>query len=152
MQIRYTEKIGLLLIALSLSLPFYAMIQTVPEDNPTTVVFGPLWQWIIHDPSSFVISPMPLLFFPFWGFGTYFGKMAYDTAKKQNIGKSEYRWKVGKLLALQVIIMLVFRTFVFFAFPPPIYVPLPIVGVVALILTGFTVKEQTDPWEGINPD
>ena len=147
MQFRFTEKIGYFLMILSFLAPFYVMVQQQTSDIFTIVIIGPCWQFIWQESPHFAASPLVLLFyFPFWGPGLYIGKIAYDAAKTQSMVRYDYAKKIAKILVIQILLLIYF-TLASGGYPEPIDFPIPIVGVVALILTNVTVKEQTEPWE-----
>jgi hypothetical protein len=147
MQIRYTEKIGYFLMILSFVAPFYVMIQPQAYDELMIMILGPCWQFIWQEPPYFAISPFVLLiYFPFWGLGLYIAKIAYDSAKMQNVTRYDYAVRITKILMIQSLLLIYF-TLASGGYPEPIDFPLPIVGVVALFLTKITVKEPTEPWE-----
>ncbi len=148
MVFRYTERVGYAVFILNLLAPFTTMIQPLPSDEVTVVVSAPLWQyrWYSAFPPSFAVSPFGLLFFPYYGPIVYVAWLAYNTSRRQHLERRQYAWRIVAALAIQVAIVIVIPPFS--GDPPPVNLPLPIVGVLALLLTRFTVKELTGPWEG----
>jgi hypothetical protein len=147
MQFRYTEKIGYFLMILSLLAPFYVMVQQQTSDIFMIMIMGPCWQFIWQESPYFAVSPLVLLFYlPFWGPGLYIGKIAYDAAKTQNMVRYDYVRKIVTILIIQILLLIYF-TLASGGYPEPIDFPLPVVGVVALLLTKMIVKEPTKPWE-----
>ena len=146
MRFRYTERIGLFLMILSLVSPFYIMIIPQPFDEPEVMILGSCWQFIWRDPPHFAVSPFPLLIYlPFWGPGLYIAKIAYDSAKVQDMSRHEYTVKISKIFFIQIL-LLIFFTLGSGGHPDPIDFPLPIVGIVALLLTKVTIGEPIEPW------
>ena len=147
MQFRYTKNIGLALFVTSFLAPFYVTIQPQHFGDVMVVVLGPCWQYIWRDPPYFAFSPIPLLiFFPFWGPGLFIAKIAYDTARVQDLSRHEYVKKVVKVIVFQML-FLVFFALASTGYPEPIEIPLPVVGIAALLLTRVIVKEIEGPWE-----
>jgi hypothetical protein len=147
MPIKYSEKVSYILVAVTLVSPFYVMIQFVSPGSTTAVFLAPLWQyfWSASFGGTFNPSPFALVYvFWFWP-GLYICKLAYDTTKKQNRDRYEYAQRIVLLMIFQVVFTLLLPPAS--GSPPPINVPLPIAGLVALLLTGFTVKKLESPWE-----
>jgi hypothetical protein len=151
MSFRYTVRVGYSLLILSLLTPFSVMIQSIAVDEVTSVFSAPLWQYIWYSsyPASIAFSPYGLLFFPYYGLSMYIAWLAFNTARRQNMERKQYAWRIAITIALQVAVMLIIPPFS--GSPPPINIPLPIVGTVALLLTTYTVKELTSPWEDQEP-
>jgi hypothetical protein len=130
--------------------PFYVRIQSQHFGDVMVVVVGPCWQFIWTDPPYFSFSPIPLLiFFPFWGPGLLIAKIAYDTARIQDLSRHDYLKKVVRVIFLQML-FLVFLVLPSTGYPEPIAIPLPVVGIAALLLTRVIVKEVEGPWEEPN--
>ena len=147
LQIRYTKKVGLALFVASFLAPFYVRIQPQHFGDVMVVVVGPCWQYIWRDSPYFEFSPIPLLiFFPFWGPGLLIAKIAYDTARIQDLSRHHYIKKVVRVIFLQML-FLVFLVLPSTGYPEPIAIPLPVVGMAALLLTRVIVKEIEEPWE-----
>ena len=147
LQFRYTKNVGLALFVASFLAPFYVMIQPHPFGDVMVVILGPCWQFIWRDPPYFAFSPIPLLiFFPFWGPGLFIAKIAYNTARVQDLSRYDYIKKVAKVLFVQML-FLVFFALASSGNPEPIDFPLPIIGIAALLLTRVIVKEIEGPWE-----
>ena len=147
MSFRYTVRVGYFLLILTLLTPFNVMIQAVTEENTTIGLLAPFCQYIWYSsfPVHFVFSSFGLLFFPYYGLSVYLAWLAYNTARKQNLERRQYAWRLAITIALQVAIILIIPPVS--GFPRPLNIPLPIVGVIALLLTRYTVKELTGPWE-----
>ena len=147
MQFRYTKNIGLALFVASFFAPFYVSIQPQYFGNVMVFVLGPCWQFVWTDSPYFAFSPFPLfIFFPFWGPGLYIAKIAYDTAQVQKLSRYDYVKKIVKVIVCQML-FLVFFAFASTGYPEPIEIPLPVVGIAALLLTRVTVREIKGPWE-----
>lgn len=148
MEFRYTTKVAYFLLLVTLLLPFYFAIQTISSDESIIFVFGPWWFLLIEEAPSFMVNPFGLLIhIPFWGPGVYMAKIAYDTTKTQELATSEYAMKIGKVYVLQIVLMIFLSSLVISGWPPPVTIPFPIVGLLALMLTKVTVKERTEPWD-----
>ncbi|MFW9802646.1 MAG: hypothetical protein ACFFFC_08350 [Candidatus Thorarchaeota archaeon] len=147
MSFRYTVRVGYFLLVLTLLSPFSAMIQAITEDNTTIVLLAPLWQYIWHStlPVYFVFSPYGLLYFPYYGLSVYISWVAYNTARRQNIERKQYAWRLVIIIALQIAVILLIPPFS--GDPQPVNIPLPIMGVLGLLLTNYTVRKLTSPWE-----
>lgn len=147
MSFRYTVRVGYSLLILSLLTPFNIMVQSVTVDNVTIGLLAPLWQyiWYISYPAYFVFSPYGLVFFPYYGFSLYIAWLAYSTARNQNLERSKYAWRIVLVIVFQVLVMILIPPSS--GDPRPLNIPLPIVGVLALLLTRITVRELTSPWE-----
>ncbi|MHA1961193.1 MAG: hypothetical protein ACW99U_13270 [Candidatus Thorarchaeota archaeon] len=148
MPIRYTEKVSYILLAVTLLSPFYVMIQFVSPDNVPLVFLAPLWQYFWSTNFGGAFNPTPFaLVYVFWYWpGLYISKLAYDATKKQDRDRYDYAQKIVLLIIVQVVFTLLLPPAS--GSPPPFNVPLPIVGLVALLLTGFTVEKLDSPWEG----
>lgn len=73
-------------------------------------------------------------------------KIAFDQVRDQKLGVFEYSRKVATMLIIQFILIFMFglgHT----GHPEPIDIPLPIVGIIAILLRRFTVREIVRPWE-----
>ncbi|MFW9799082.1 MAG: hypothetical protein ACFFD9_01475 [Candidatus Thorarchaeota archaeon] len=147
MTFRYSERVGYTIFILNLLAPFTAMIQPLPSDEVIVVVSAPLWQyrWYSAYPPSFALSPFGLLFFPYYGPIVYVAWLAYNTSRKQHLEPRQYAWRIVAALAIQIALIIVIPPSS--GDPQPVNLPLPIVGVLALFLTRFTVKELAGPWE-----
>ncbi|MHA2026804.1 MAG: hypothetical protein ACW98U_12965 [Candidatus Thorarchaeota archaeon] len=147
MSFRYTVRVGYSLLILSLLTPFNVMIQAVTLDNVSIVLLAPLWQYIWHSlyPASFVLSPFALLYFPYYGLSVYVAWLAYDTSRKQHLERSKYAWRIVLAILVQIVITIIIPPYS--GSPQPQNISLPIVGLVALLLTKQTVRELTSPWE-----
>ena len=147
MSFRYTVRVGYSLLILSLLTPFNVMIQAIALDNVTIGLLAPLWQYMLYSsyPASFVVSPFALAYFPYYGFSVYIAWLAYNTARNQQLERSRYAWRIVLVIILQVVVMILIPPFS--GSPQPRNIPLPIVGVIALLLTKYTVRELTGPWE-----
>jgi hypothetical protein len=123
------------------------MIQTITAGDVTIGLLAPLWQYIWNSsyPASFVFSPFALAYFPYYGFSVYIAWLAYNTARNQQLERSKYAWRIVLVIILQVVVMILIPPFS--GSPQPRNIPLPIVGVIALLLTKHTVRELTSPWE-----
>ncbi|MHA2353674.1 MAG: hypothetical protein ACXADC_00710 [Candidatus Thorarchaeota archaeon] len=123
------------------------MVQSIALDEVVILLSAPLWQYIWYTtfPSSFAFSPYGLVYIPYYGLSVYLAWLAYNTARKQNIERKQYAWRTAITIALQVVVILLIPPFS--GSPQPLNIPLPIVGIVALLLTKQTVKELTSPWE-----
>ncbi|MHA1882320.1 MAG: hypothetical protein ACTSUO_04670 [Candidatus Thorarchaeota archaeon] len=122
----------------------------MPTGEIIGFLLGPFWQIILHEqfPENFAMSPLPLLIYlPLWGMGLWMSKIAFDTGRLQNLTRTEYAMKIGKVWFLHLLILLFFGTFMISGYPPPTQIPLPIVGIVSLLLTNLIVKKQDDVWE-----
>lgn len=151
MSFRYTVRVGYSLFILTLLTPFSTMIQPITVDEVTIGLLAPLWQYIWHSslPVTFAFSPYGLLYFPYYGLSVYLAWLAYNTARNQNLERKQYAWRIAITIALQIAVILIIPPFS--GSPPPINIPLPVVGIVALLLTTYTVKELTSPWEDQEP-
>lgn len=147
MEFRYTEKIGYFLLALSFLTPFNAMIQVISSNDVTVMLLAPLWQymWFSAAPIALVVAPFGLFYFFYYGFSVYIAKVAYDVARTQHLDRFHYAQRIVLIVILQLVVMIIIPASS--GSPPPVNIPLPIVGVLALLLTRFVVKEVTEPWE-----
>ncbi len=147
MDFRYTARVGYFLLILSLLTPFNVMMQFVTADNITIGLLAPMWQYTRNSgfPATFAFSPFGLLFFPYYGFSVYIAWLAYNTARNQHLERSKYAWRIAAAIALQIVVLIIIPPVS--GSPRPINIPLPIVGVIALLLTRQTVRELTSPWE-----
>ncbi|MCK5151783.1 MAG: hypothetical protein KAQ65_08080 [Candidatus Thorarchaeota archaeon] len=143
----FTEKVAYLLLVLSLILPFTIMYQYISADTYTIVSNAALWQFIFSTPDhlSFAVNPFGLIYFMYYGPSVYIAKVAYDAAKKGNWTRYDYAIRLVIVLVIQVAIMVIIPPFS--GYPPPINIPLPIPGIIALLLTRLTVREITEVWE-----
>ena len=147
MSYRYTVRVGYSLLILSLLTPFNVMIQTISADNVTIGLLSPLMQYIWYSsyPASVAFSLFGLAYFPYYGFSMYIAWLAYNTARNQHLERSKYAWRVALVIIIQIVVMIIIPPFS--GSPRPLNIPLPIVGVLALLLTKYTVRELTSPWE-----
>ncbi len=147
MSFRYTVRVGYSLLILSLLTPFNIMIQSITAGDVTIGLLAPLFQYIWDSsyPASFAFSPFGLMFFPYYGFSLYIAWLAYSTARNQQLERSKYAWRIVLVIVIQVVVMILIPPFS--GSPQPRNIPLPIVGVLALLLTRLTVREITSPWE-----
>ncbi len=143
----HTEKVGYALLVVCLVTPFNVMIQIVSAEDVMVVMWAPLWQYVwssMHD-ASFAVSPFGLFFIIWFWPSVYAAKIAYDAAKTQKLSRYQYAKRVVLLLAIQLLIAAFLP--MSSGTPTPTNLPLPITGVVALLLTKFTVPELTSPWD-----
>ncbi|MHA1480677.1 MAG: hypothetical protein ACTSQZ_04575 [Candidatus Thorarchaeota archaeon] len=149
MEFRYTEKIGYVIAVVSIIAPFYITIQAQFFDDPMTMILGPFWQIFLTglEITHFAMHPLvPLLYLPFWGPGLYIAKIARDEAKLQEKTRYEYAIRIGKILFLQMLVLIYF-TLASGGMPEPLDFPIPAAGILALLLTPITVKGQEKVWE-----
>ena len=147
MHTQYTKNVSFSLLLISLLVPFFIAIQVISEDDILYIIFSPLFVIMWNNPSLIVTPLMGILYFPFWGFGTYVAKIAYDSQKNENLTRYEYARKVVVILIIQTCILIFLSSFIFSSYPPPINIPLPITAVIALILTRITVRDPTSPFK-----
>ncbi|MHA2064217.1 MAG: hypothetical protein ACXABY_07540 [Candidatus Thorarchaeota archaeon] len=147
MSFRYTARVGYSLFILTLLTPFNAMIMAITVDNVTVGLLAPLWQYIWHStyPATIAFSPFGLVLFPYYGLSVYIAWLAYNISRNQSMERKQYAWRIAITIALQVAVMIIIPPFS--GDPRPLNIPLPLVGIIALFLTRYTVKELTSPWE-----
>jgi hypothetical protein len=75
----------------------------------------------------------------------YIAKLAYDAAKKRNWVRYDYAIRIVIVIVVQVAIGLIIPPVS--GYPPPLNIPLPLPGIVALLLTKLTVTEVTEVWD-----
>ncbi|UCE09566.1 MAG: hypothetical protein JSW61_11420 [Candidatus Thorarchaeota archaeon] len=148
MPFRFTEKVSYLLLTVTLASPFFLSMQIVSSENIHLIFLAPLWQyhWTTSFGVSFSFSPFALIYVIWFWPSLYIAKLAYDTTKKQNRERYDYAQKILLLMVFQVIFSLLLPPAS--GSPPPINIPLPIVGFSALGLITLTVKKLESPWEG----
>ncbi len=71
--------------------------------------------------------------------------MAYDAAKKGTWTRYDYVVRAVIVVIIQVAFSVIIPPVS--GYPPPLNIPLPIPGIIAIILTKRTVKEVTEVWE-----
>ena len=147
MSFRYTSRVGYSLLILTLLTPFNVMIQAITAEDVRIGLLAPLWQYIWNGsyPASFAFSPTALLYVPYYGFSVYVAWLAYTTGRNQHLERRTYTWRIALVTIIQVVVMILIPPFS--GSPQPQNIPLPIVGVLALLLTKYTVRELTSPWE-----
>jgi hypothetical protein len=111
------------------------------------MIFSGLYVITWNDPYFNFAPLVGVLYFPFWGLGSYTAKIAYDSKKNENLTRYEYAKKIVVILVVQTCILIFLGSFIFSSYPPPTNIPLPITAVVALGLTGITVKDPTSPFK-----
>ena len=127
--------------------PFFLAIQVISEDDILYAIFSGLFLITWNDP-YFNFTPLfGIFYFPFWGLGTYIAKIAYDSEKNDSLTRYEYAKKIVVILIIQTCILIFLSSFIFSSYPPPINIPLPITAIIALILTGITVRTPTSPFK-----
>ena len=112
---------------------------------------APLWFYTFYAPDILNLGfyPFGLIYIIWYGPSLYIIKLAYDAAKKGGWTRYDYAIRIIIVVAIQVAIGLIIPPVS--GSPPPINIPLPIVGVVALLLTKLTFKEVTEVWEEEQP-
>jgi hypothetical protein len=147
MKFRYTRKIPWLLAALSLFVPWTFSIQPMPFGGVALTIIGSFWMYVSLSESGVFISPLiSLIYLPFWGPGLYVAKIAFDQVRDQKSDVFQYSRRIATVLIIQLILIVLFG-FGHSGHPEPIDIPLPVVGLVAILLRGFTVREVQTPWE-----
>lgn len=147
MKFWFTEKIGYLILLLTLILPFNIMYQFVSDDQYTIVMMAALWQYIFRAPDYiyFAFSPFGVIYIIWYGPGVYIAKLAYDATKTDKWMRYDYAVRIVMVIILQILIDLIIPPSS--GYPPPVNIPLPIPGIVALLLARWTVKAPTKVWE-----
>jgi hypothetical protein len=111
------------------------------------MLFAATWILFFHETGISFAPLYGIVYFPFWGLGTYIAKIAYDSSKNENLTKFEYQKKVVLVLIIQTCILIFLSSFIISGYPPFTNIPLPITGVLALLLSGITVKDPTSPFK-----
>jgi hypothetical protein len=133
-----------LLFAFATMLPYCVVTESIPGG-------GRLWlvsvSWAIGVSSdASVLLDVPLGrtidFLPFWGLGVLLAYLAYITAKNQDISLIGYVLMVITILILQVGYMVILQV-MDAGGPSSSYVPIPLVALLALILTPLTIHSHT---------
>ena len=147
MHTQYTKNVSIILLLISLLVPFFLAFQVVSEDTVYYMIFAATWGLFWYEPEFAFVPLFGLFYFPFWGLGTYIAKIAYDSIKNENLTKFEYQKKVATVFIIQTCILIFLSSFIISGDPPPSTIPLPFVGIIALILSGITVKDPTSPFK-----
>ena len=123
------------------------MLQIISEESYTIMLMSALWQYIVSTPDyvNFAVSPFALIYFLWYGPSVYIAKMAYDATKKGTWMRHDYAVRIVMVIVLQIVIMLIIPPSS--GSPPVTNIPLPIAGIIALLLTRLTVKEPTKVWD-----
>ncbi|TFG34820.1 hypothetical protein EU527_01210 [Candidatus Thorarchaeota archaeon] len=144
MQVRYTQKIAWLLFILSIITPWMIVIQYFPFGRMYLRVMGSFWHYSMLDESSFLTIYFDgLLYLLFWGPGLYIAKIAFDQVREQKSNRFEYLKKVASVWIIQFLLILFFGL----AVPIALHIPVPIVGLIAILLRRFTVRDVIVPCE-----
>jgi hypothetical protein len=147
MKFRYTKKISWLLAILALLSPWTISIQPMPFGGAVLTVMGSFWMYVTLSESGLLINPLVgFIYLPFWGPGLYMAKIAFDQVRDQKSGVFEYSRRIATVWIVQFILILLFG-FGHSGHPEPIDIPLPLVGIAAILLQRFTAREVLVPWE-----
>ena len=141
-----------LLLVTILLLPYVMMLQIVTSDNYSTMLLAPLWQYFFSTPdyANFAISPFALIYIIWFWPSLYMVKLAYDATTKKNLT----RWEYDKRVVLATVFQVVFN-FVLppgSGYPPPVYLPLPFAGIIALIFTYWIIPKDDILWPSETED
>ncbi|UCH05408.1 MAG: hypothetical protein JSW05_04380 [Candidatus Thorarchaeota archaeon] len=141
-------RLAALLVVATLLTPYYFIEQSLMGGSSVRIV-APIWALVSHSGAQFVLEfplGMTMDYSPLWGLGILLALIAYFAAARRDISKQGYAIMVIILLAMQLAYHMVV-SFLAVGGPPTIFTPLPIVALVALLLTPLMDREPTTPWE-----
>jgi hypothetical protein len=134
-------------MATTLITPYFIIEQSLLGGTSIRIV-APIWSFVSHSGAAlFFEFPLGLTidYLPFWGIGLIVSGVTYFSITREDLTRLGYAIVVFILLLMQLGYFIV--TGYLTSSDPPIYfTPIPIVALLALLLTPLIIRSPSSSW------
>ena len=148
MNLGFSRRIVVLLFATTLLAPYFIIEQNL-LGGTTFRIAAPLWSLVSYSGASFIFEfPLGLTidYLPFWGMGLIVSGITFFSITREDLTKLGYAIVISILLLMQLAYFVVIG-FLTTSGPPILLTPIPLVTLLALLLTPVIIRAPTSPWE-----
>ncbi|MFW9863238.1 MAG: hypothetical protein ACFFEX_01795 [Candidatus Thorarchaeota archaeon] len=152
MNIGFSRRIASLLLATTLLAPYFIIEQNL-LGGATFRIAAPLWSLVSYSGASLIFEfPLGLTldYLPFWGMGLIVSGVTFFSITREDLTKVGYAIVMVILLLIQLAYFIVIG-YLTTSGPPILITPIPLVAVMALLLTPAIIRSPHSSWEARPP-
>jgi hypothetical protein len=148
MSLGFSWKVTMLLMTVTLLTPYFIIEQSLLGGTSVRIV-APIWSFVSHSGAAFFFEfPFGLTidYLPFWGIGLIITGMTYFSISREDLTKLGYAIVMIILLLMQLGYFLVI-SYITSNGPSISITPIPIVALLALLMTPIIIRAPSSSWE-----